>query len=65
MDNICKNFGEYKPNKKRKTLIVFDDMIADMHSNKKFNKIVNELFSRGGKLNISLVFIAQFYFKVL
>ena len=65
MDNIYKKFGEYKPNKKRKTLIVFDDMIADMHSNKKFRKIVNGLFSRGGKLNISLVFITQFYFKVL
>ena len=45
-------------------LIVFDDMIADMVSNKKLNSIVTELFIRGKKLNISLVFITQLYFKV-
>ena len=44
-------------------LLVFDDMIADMESNKKLSPIVTELFSRG-KLNISLVFISQSYFKV-
>ena len=42
MDDIYKNFEEYNPNKKRKTLIVFDDMIADMFSNKKINPIVTE-----------------------
>ena len=46
-------------------LIVFDDMIADMHSNKKLNPIITELFIRGRKLNISLVFITQSYFAVL
>ena len=45
-------------------LIVFDDMIADMIYNKKLNSIVTELFIRGTKLNISLVFITQSYFKV-
>ena len=35
MDDIYKNIEEYNPNKKRKVLIVFDDMIADMLSNKK------------------------------
>ena len=45
-------------------LIVFDDMIADMINNKKLNSIVTELFIRGRKLNISLVFIIQSYFKV-
>ena len=40
-------------------------MIADMLSNKKLNPIVTELFIRGGKLNISLVFITQSYFAVL
>ena len=45
-------------------LIVFDDMIADMINNKKLNSIVTELFIRGRKLNISLVFITQSYFKV-
>ena len=45
-------------------MIVFDDMIADMIQNKKLNSIVTELFIRGRKLNISLVFITQSYFKV-
>ena len=49
---------------KNKILIVFDDMIADMIHNKKLNSIVTELFIRGRKLNISLVFITQSYFKV-
>ena len=42
MDDIYKNFEEYNPNKKRKILIAFDDMIADMVSNKKINPIVTE-----------------------
>ena len=65
MYNICKDIEEYNPNKKRKILIVFDDMIADMLSNKKLNPIVTELFIRGRKLNISLVFFTQSYFAVL
>ena len=44
MDDIYKNIEEYIPNKKRKILIVFDDMIADMLSDKKLNPIVNEIF---------------------
>ena len=64
MDDIYKNIEEYNPNKKRKILIVFDDMIADMLSNKKLNPIVTELFIRERKLNISLVFITQSYFAV-
>ena len=44
--------------------IIFDDMIADMIHNKKLDSIVTELFIRGRKLNISLVFITQSYFKV-
>ena len=63
MDNIYKNIEEYNPDKNRKT-IVFDDMIADMLSNKKLNPIVTELFIRERKLNISLVFITQSYFAV-
>ena len=55
---------DYNPTKKRRVLIVFDDMIVDMESNKKFGPIVTELFLRGQKLNISLVFISQYYFKV-
>ena len=64
MDYIYKNIEEYNPNKKRKILIVFDDMIADILSNKKLNLIVTKLFIRGRKLNIPLVFITQSYFDV-
>ena len=59
MDDIYKNIEEYNPNKKRKILIAFDNLIADMLSNKKPNLIVTELFIRGKKLNTYLVFIAQ------
>ena len=51
--------------KKREILLVFDDMITDMPSNKKRNPIVIELFIRVRKLNISFVFIRQSYFAVL
>ena len=64
MDDICKNIEEYNPNEKRKILIVFEDMIPDMLRNKKLNPILIELFVRGRKLNISLVFITQSYFAV-
>ena len=62
MDDIYKSIEEYNPNKKRKILIVFDDMIADMLNNKKPNPIVTELFIRCRELNITLVFITQSYF---
>ena len=64
MQNVYKNIDEYNPDKENKILIVFDDMIADMINNKKLNSIVTELFIRGRKLNISLVFITKSYFKV-
>ena len=64
MLNVYKNIEDYNPGKNRKVLIVFDDMIADMINNKKLNSIVTELFIRGRKLNISIVFIAQPYFKL-
>ena len=64
MHDVYKNINDYNPDKENKTLIVFDDMTADMDHNKKLNPIVTELFIRGRKLNISLVFIAQSYFKV-
>ena len=57
MQDIYKNIEEYNISKKRKILIIFDDMIADMINNKKLNSVVTELFIRGRKLNISLVFI--------
>ena len=55
---------DYNSTKERRVLIVFDDMIADMESNKKLSPKVTELFLRGRKLNISLAFISQSYFKV-
>ena len=64
MDDIYKYIEEYNPNEKHKMLIVFDDIIADMLSNKKRNGIVIELFIRSKKLKISLVFITQSYFAV-
>ena len=64
MDNIYKNIKEYNPSKKCKLVIIFDDIIADLLSNEKFDSVVTELFIRGRKLNISLVFITQSYFKV-
>ena len=51
-------------NQKKKKLIVFDDIIADIMTNKKFQAIIKELFIRYRKLNISLVFITQSYFSV-
>ena len=64
MQDVYKNIEDYNPKKNHKVLIVFDDMIADMINNKKLNPIVTELFIRGRKLNISIVFITQSYFKV-
>ena len=64
MRDVYKNIDDYNLDKENKILIVFDDMIADMIHNKKLNSIVTELFIRGRKLNISLVFITQSYFKV-
>ena len=64
MRDDYKNINQYNPGKKRKILIVFDDMIADMINNKKLNSIATELFIRSRKLNISLDFITQSYFKV-
>ena len=55
---------DYNPNRQRKILIVFDDMIADIMTNKKFQAIIKELFIRCRKLNISLVFIPQSFFSV-
>ena len=62
--DVYKNINGCNPDKENKILIVFDDMIADMIHNKKLNSTVTKLFIRGRKLNISLVFITQSYFKV-
>ena len=63
MDDVYKSINDYNPNR-RKILIVFDDVIADIMTNKKFQAIINKLFIRCRKINISLVFITQSYFYV-
>ena len=64
MQDVYKNINYYNPDKENKILIVFDDMIADMINNKKLNSIVTELYIRGRKLSISIVFITQLYLKI-
>ena len=64
MDDVYENIHDYNSNRKRKILIVFEDMIADIMTNKKFQSIIKEVFIRCRKLNISLVFITQSYFSV-
>ena len=64
MQDVQKNIEEYKTDKERKILIVFDDMISDMIDNKKLNSIITEFFIRDRKLNIALGFITQSYFQV-
>ena len=64
MDDVYEKINEYNLRRKRKILIVFDEMIADVMGNKKFQAIFNELLIRCRKLNISLVFITQSCFFV-
>ena len=64
MQVVYKNTEECNLGKKRKILIVFDDMITDMINNKKLNPVLTELFIRGRKLNISIFFITQTNFGV-
>ena len=64
MDDVFENIDDYIPSRKRKILIVFDDMIEDTRTNKKFQTIIKELFIRRRKLNNSLVFLTQSYLSV-
>ena len=64
LDDVYKNIDDYKPSRKRKILIVFDDMVADVKSNKKLQFKIKELFIKFKRLNISLVFITQSYSTV-
>ena len=63
IQDVSENNDKDSPGKERKVLIMFDDMIADV-INKNVNPTVTELFIKGRKLNISLVFITRSYFKV-
>ena len=64
MDDLDQIIDDYNLSRKKKILIVFDDMIADIMSNKKLQAIIKELFIRYRKKNISLEFITQSYFSV-
>ena len=64
MDDVYNNIDDYKRKRKRKILTVFDDMSADIMTNKRFQTMIKELFIRCRKLNLSLVFITQSYFSV-
>ena len=64
VDDFYDNIDDYNRNRKRKILIVFDDMIADIMSNIKFQAVLKKLFIRCRKLNISLVFTTQSYFSI-
>ena len=64
MNGVYDNTNDYNSNRRKKILIVFDDLIADIMTNKTFQAIIRDLFIRCRKLNISLAFITQSYFSV-
>ena len=64
MNDLYNNIDAYNPKRKRKILIVFDDMIADIMNNKKFQAIIKELFIRCRELNIPHIFITQPHFSI-
>ena len=65
MDDVLDDINNYNENRDKKVLIVFDDMISDIEYNKRFKRIIKELFYRARKINVSIVFITQSYFRAL
>ena len=65
MNDMLDDINDYNKNRDKKVLIVLDDMIADIEYNKNFKQIIKELFYRARKINVSIVFITQYYFRVL
>ena len=65
MNDVLDDINNYNKNRDKKVLIVFDDMIADIEYNKKFKRIIKELLYRARKINVSIVFITQSYFRAL
>ena len=65
MDDVLNHINNYNKNRDKKVLIVFDDMFADIEYNKYFKRIIKELFYRACKINVSIVFITQSYFRAL
>ena len=64
MNDVLEDINNYNKNRDKKVLIIFDDMIVDIIRGEKFKAIVKELFIRSRKLNISIVFITQSYFRI-
>ena len=65
MDDVFDDVNNYNQNRDKKVLIVFDDMIADIEYYTNFKRIIKELFYRTRKINVSIVFITQWYFRAL
>ena len=65
MNDVLEDINNYNKDRDKKVLIIFDDMIADIMRSEKFKAIVKELFIRCRKLNISIVFITQFFLELL
>ena len=65
MNDVYADISNYNKKRENKVLIDFDDMIADIEYNKNFKKMIKELFYRGRKMNISIAFITQCYFRAL
>ena len=65
MNNVLDDINNYNENRDKNVLIVFDDMIADIEYNKNFKRKIKELFYRAPKINVSIVFITQSYFRAL
>ena len=65
MDDVLDDINNYSKNRDGKVLIVFGEMIADIEYDKKFKRIIKEQFFRARKINISIVFITQSYFRAL
>ena len=65
VNDVLDDINNYYKNRDKKVLIVFDDMIADIEYNKNFKRVIKELFYRAHKMNVSIVFITQSYFRAL
>ena len=65
MNDVLDDSNNYNKNRDKKVLIVFDDMIADIEYNNNFKRIIKELLYRARKMNVSIVFITQSYFRAL
>ena len=65
MNDVLDDINNYNKNRNKKVLIVFDDIIADIEYNKNFKRIIKELFYRSRKINLSIVFTMQSYFRAL